>query len=87
MNEIKEWECKCNACGHIWHYLDSVEKQMTRQVKNNSLIGLGMCCNPCVALGTSNANTALNKQLADLRACPKCGSSDVTRKARYFKKE
>ena len=56
---IQEWACICNACSHKWHYLDSVEKQIKREQTSNALMGLGMCCNPCMTTATSNANTQL----------------------------
>ncbi|VVB83630.1 Uncharacterised protein [uncultured archaeon] len=84
---IKEWGCICNECRNKWHYLDSIEKEINFQTRNNSLLGLGMCCNPCVALSTSNANTQLSQQKAKLKSCPKCGSSNVTRNAKFFKKQ
>ena len=84
---MKEWACTCNVCKHKWHYLASVEKQMKNQQVGNALIGLGFCCNPCAVTATSNANTQLEQQKAKLKSCPKCGSSHVTRTAKYFPKE
>ncbi len=85
-NYIKEWVCKCNECGKKWAYLDSVEKEMRRQATGNALMGLGMCCNPCMVLATSNANTQLSKQIKELKQCPECKSSNVKCETRYFKK-
>lgn len=84
---VKEWACVCNECKHKWHYLDSVEKQMKTQQVGNALMGLGACCNPCMTLATSNANTQLRQQHAQLKSCPKCGSSNVTKTAKYFHKQ
>jgi len=81
----KEWVCVCNECKKKWHYLDSVERKMRSQETSNALIGLGFCCNPCVTTATSNANTQIAHQKAQLRSCPKCRSSNVKRKAKYFK--
>jgi hypothetical protein len=53
----------------------------------NAFTQLGNCCNPCVAAPLANANTQLNKQIADLKSCPDCKSSDVKKEARYFKKQ
>jgi len=83
---VKEWSCECGECGKKWAYLDSVEKEMKRQVTGNALMGLGMCCNPCVTLSTSNANTQLSKQMKELKQCPECKSSNAQCKARYFSK-
>lgn len=82
---IKELACVCNECNNKWHYLDSVEKQMKTQIAGNAMVGLGMCCNPCAVTATSNANTQLNQQLAKLKSCPKCGSQNVNKIAKYFK--
>ena len=84
---VKEWGCVCNECKHKWHYLDSVEKQMRSQQTSNALMGLGSCCNPCMVTATANANTQLKQQEAQLKSCPKCGSSNVTRTAKYFQKQ
>lgn len=83
----KEWACLCNECKHKWHYLDSVERQMKTQQFGNAMIGAGMCCNPCAITATSNANTQLRQQQAKLKSCPKCGSSNVTKTAKYFRKQ
>lgn len=84
---IKEWYCICNVCRKKWAYLDSVEKQIKSQVTGNALMGLGNCCNPCMTVTTSNANTQLRKQLGELKQCIECKSSNVKCEARYFKKE
>ncbi|MEK6938347.1 MAG: hypothetical protein AABX04_04855 [Nanoarchaeota archaeon] len=83
----KEWACTCNECQNKWHYLDSVEKQMSGQGMANAMMGLGSCCNPCMVTATANANTQLGQQIAKLKSCPKCGSSNVTKTAKYFKKQ
>lgn len=84
---IKEHSCVCNECGEKWHYLDSVEKNMNSQEMANALTGLGFCCNPCVTTATSNANTQIAQQKAKLKSCPKCGSSNVTKTEKFFKKQ
>ena len=84
---VKEWVCVCNECKNKWHYLDSVEKEINSQSCNNALIGTGMCCNPCIATATSNANTQLSQQKAKLKSCPNCGTSNITRNAKFFKKQ
>ena len=81
-----EWKCKCNSCGHVWHYLDKVEKTMKKQVGYNTCTSLAIC-NPCVTMAASNANTNLMKQMNDLKSCPKCGSSNVTKEAIFFDKK
>jgi bacterioferritin-associated ferredoxin len=86
-NYVKEWACICNECKHKWHYLDSVEKEMTKQMSLNGLLQAGNCCNPCVGATTSNATTQLKKQLGELKQCPKCGSSNVKKNAKIFKKQ
>jgi len=83
---VKELACQCNSCHNKWHYLDSVEKQIKHEQTSNALMGIGMCCNPCMTTATSNANTQLAQQEAKLKSCPKCGSSNVTRNAKFFKK-
>ena len=84
---VCEWKCKCNSCGRVWHYLDSVERNMKSTMSANAFTQLGNCCNPCVAAPLANANTQLNKQIADLKSCPDCKSSDVKKEERYFKKQ
>jgi len=84
---VKEWSCVCNECSEKWHYLDSVEKEINSQIQTNALTGLAFCCNPCVGSTTSNANTQLSQQRTKLKVCPKCGSSNVAKVAKYFKKQ
>ncbi len=84
MGYIKEWQCTCNECGNQWHYLDSVEKKMHDQIQTNACTGLSFCCNPCIGLSATNANTQLENQILDLRRCPKCKSSNVRRTEKYF---
>jgi hypothetical protein len=81
---VKEWACKCKECSKKWHYLDSVEKSMQSQACGNALVGCGM---PCFSpITTRNVNDSTNK-INELKSCPKCGSSNVTKEAKYFKKE
>lgn len=84
---VKEWSCVCNECSEKWHYLDAVEKEIDRQIQVNALSGLAFCCNPCVTSASSNANTQLSQQKMKLKTCPKCGSSNVTKIGKYFKKQ
>lgn len=84
-NYVKEWSCKCNNCGKKWAYLDKIEKQMKSQAISNSLMGLGMCCNPCGAI-FSNKSIDTSNEIEKLKQCPKCQSSNAKCEARYFKK-
>jgi len=84
---VREWHCTCHNCDKKWNYLDNVEKKMKSQVSTNACVQLGSCCNPCVGLAASNANTQLDKQIQELKQCPECKSSNVKREARYFKKK
>ena len=84
---IKEWSCVCNSCKEKWHYLDSVEKKIDSQQTANALMGLGMCCNPCMTTAMANTNTQLEQQKNKFKSCPKCGSANVTKTAKYFKKQ
>ncbi len=86
---VKEWACICNSCKEKWYYLDSVEKRIGSTEKGNALMGLGFClmCNPCGTAVASNATTHMQQQKVKLKSCPKCGSSNVTKKAKYFKKQ
>lgn len=84
---VKEWSCVCNECSEKWHYLDSVEKEIDAQIQTNALTGLAFCCNPCIGTTTTNANTQLSQQRMKLKVCPKCGSANVTKIAKFFKKQ
>jgi len=84
---VKEWACTCNECNKKWHYLSAVEDRIKSEQFNNAMMGLGMSCNPCMTTATSNANTQLEQQEAKLKSCPKCGSSNVTKTAKYFKRQ
>lgn len=86
-NYLKEWACVCNECNEKWNYLAEVETKMNSQIFTNACVQTGSCCNPCVGLAASNANTQLNKQVSELKQCPKCKSSNVKRNAKFFKKQ
>lgn len=87
LNYVKEFKCRCNECGKTWNYLANAEKEMKTQMLGNACVHAGNCCNPCIALGASNANTQLSKQIKELKQCPKCRSSNVVYEARYFPKQ
>lgn len=84
--QVKEIKCKCNQCKHVWHYLEEDEKDLERQVRNNALIGCGMCCNPLGGL-YSNKAIDLSREAKKLQKCPKCGSGDITKKEIYYEKK
>lgn len=84
---VKEWSCTCNECKHKWHYLDDVERQIKTQELSNAFMGMGFCCNPCALSAASNANTQLKQQRTKLSSCPECGSSNVTKIQKFFKKQ
>ncbi|MCK4634608.1 MAG: hypothetical protein KAT37_01925 [Candidatus Aenigmarchaeota archaeon] len=83
---IEEIKCKCNQCGHVWHYLKSDEKILHRQATSNALIGAGMCCNPFGAL-FSNKSLDLQREVDKMKKCPKCNSVDVKRTTIYHEKK
>ena len=82
---IKEIKCKCNQCNHVWHYLESDEKNLKRQATGNALMGAGMCCNPFGAL-FSNKSLDLQRELKKMKKCPKCNSTDITKSPIYHEK-
>ena len=84
--DVKEWECTCNECKNKWHYLDSAERQLAIMGISNGLLGLGMCCSPCGVI-FSNKSSDLSREMGKLKSCPKCGSSNVTRKAKFFNRQ
>ena len=84
--KVKEWKCKCNQCKHIWHYLDSEEKQLKGQQLGNALIGVGMCCNPFGAY-FSNKSIEQARERNKFNQCPKCGTGDITKEEVYYEKK
>jgi hypothetical protein len=86
-NFIKEWKCHCNECAKEWHYLEKMEKDIEKQMQGESMIGLGMCCNPCAVLATSHGVTNLKQKLAEIKSCPNCKSQNVSKEARYIEKQ
>ena len=86
-NYVKEWSCICNECGGKWHYLDDVAKGIKKQIHANA-------CSACGGGGTSEGPAQLNTEnkklelkVLELESCPKCKSSNVTKEARYFRKQ
>lgn len=84
--KIKEIKCKCNACGKVWHYLESDLKSIQTQQTGNALIGAGMCCNPFGAL-FSNKAMDLKKEADKFNKCPKCNSSNIKKTTIYYEKK
>ena len=83
---IKEMKCKCNQCGNVWHYLEEDEKKLKIQAMSNAMIGCGMCCNPFGAL-FSNKSMDLQREMSNMKKCPKCNSTDVTKNPIYHEKK
>ncbi len=79
---VKEWSCKCNECKKKWHYLDEIERKMKNQEVSNALTG---CFVPCFSPFTSNKVRESEKQRKELSSCPKCGSANVVKTAKFYK--
>lgn len=84
---IKEWKCTCNECDETWHYLDDVAKGIDKQIKANA-------CSACGGGGTTEGPAQLNTEnkklelkLLVFKSCPKCKSSNVTKEAKYIRKQ
>ena len=83
---IKEFKCKCNQCGKVWHYLESDFKSVKSQQMSNALIGAGMCCNPFGAY-FSNKSLEQGREADKFNKCPSCNSADITKTAIYHEKK
>lgn len=86
---VKEWKCGCHECRHVWHYLDSVENEIEKRMHKNyseKNRGSSICRTDFIPTQYSlSAQLKIQKQ--NLKTCPKCGSSNVTRGAKYSKVE
>lgn len=85
----KEIRCKCNQCGKIWHYSESREEEIKKNISSNVdfapaaflIYGAGVAAQ-------TNRNADAQKDLLDkLKKCPECSSSDMTKKDIYYEKK
>ena len=84
----KEIKCKCNHCGMIWHYLESREKEIEKNIKVNAGIQTGFAFWNIGAATQAKRNVEAQQDLLDkLKKCPECGSHDITKKDIYYEKK
>ena len=85
---IKEIKCKCNQCGKIWHYLESREKEIEKNIKTNAGIQAGFAFFNVGAATQAKRNVEAQQDLLDkLKKCPECGSHDITKKDIYYEEK
>lgn len=82
---IKEIRCTCHQCGHVWHYLESDEISLKTESCTNACVGCSTCCSP-FSLIFQNKSRDLDREIAKLKKCPKCNSSDVSKEPIYHEK-
>jgi hypothetical protein len=90
----KEYKRKCNQCGKVWHSSVSREEETKESLKTNRFLeiasGFGMLGGNWSALGsatqTQRNKSALQKELTNLKKCPKCGSQNYNEEIIIYKK-
>ena len=82
---IKEYRCKCNQCGKIWHYLESDEKRIKKQILTNAC-GQMQCCLP-LQMYSNNERNKWEQECDKLNKCPECGSGDISKEEKYYAKK
>ena len=82
---LKETKCKCNQCGHVWHYLEEEEKRVKGQIQW-SACGQMTCCLP-LQLYSKHEGGKWEQESDKFKKCPKCGSHDIKKTAVYYEKK
>jgi hypothetical protein len=69
--KLKETKCTCQSCGNVWYF------GKTDQLQNvgNAMQNLGKSMSCCT--GCAPALLIKNKEVKDLKKCPKCNSKNV----------
>ncbi len=75
---IKEVKCKCNSCGHVWHYLPGEEKR-AKSGACWSAYGQMSCCFP-MQLYSKQEGLKWQDKLDKFKKCPRYGSVNITKK-------
>ena len=85
---VKEFKCKCNQCGKIWHYLESREKELEKNIKSNAGSQAAFALFNVGAALQAKRNVEAQQDLLDkLKKCPECGSHDITKENIYYKEK
>lgn len=82
---IKEIKCKCKQCGKVWHYSEAEEKRVKSQ-KCWSAYGQMTCCLP-IQLYSKQQMGKWETEADKFKKCPECGSTNITKKDVYHKKQ
>ena len=68
---IRETKCTCQSCGNVWYFGKTDELQNAGKTLQN--LGKSMSC----CTGCAPALLIKDKEVKDLRKCPKCNSRFV----------
>jgi len=63
-------------CGKVWHSLVARETQISRNEQANNCNVAAQCCNPAAQLQAKRNVEANQSELARLRQCPNCQSTN-----------
>lgn len=69
--EVQETKCTCQACGHVWFYGKSEQKEQALNKSSNEGKAL-LCCSGCWP-----TLFMPDKKVVDLDKCSKCNSKAV----------
>ena len=83
---VKEWKLICNECGKKWFYLDKIEKDIAKETTANSLMVLSSCGGGATGAHLNSKSQDLQNKLNELKSCPNCKSSNVSKEEKYYKK-
>jgi len=76
MQVVEEYQRTCLVCGKVWHSLVNREASLINNSILDGCLGVANCCNPIVLLlSSSNVNT-YDSELARLKSCPECRSTN-----------
>lgn len=80
---VKEYKRKCK----VWHSLESREKAIDSNIKNNNFQIFANCCHPSAQLQAKRNVEANQSEIAKMKQCPNCSSRNYTEEIIIYEKK
>ena len=81
-----EYQRKCRVCGKLWHSLKTREDLLQKQEKSNTCMSIAECGNPTAQLQATRNVEANQSEIARLKSCPDCHSTNYDERLIYHQK-
>jgi hypothetical protein len=73
---VQEYRRTCKGCGKVWHSLVGKEDYLRQKLGANAAQIAAGCGSPSTASQGMATGQLISADLAKLRTCPECGSSN-----------